>query len=79
MTAAAGRATRRASTGGPPGRAANHGQIARRANESVATTVCATEDSVRDGSGTAATASVATPAAARSTRPAGAPARAPTR
>ena len=69
MTAAAGRATRRSSATGPSGRAANHGQAASRANDAVATTVCAADESVREGSGRAATARVATPPAASSTRP----------
>ena len=72
MTAAAGRATRRSSATGPSGRAANHGQAASRANDAVATTVCAADESVREGSGRAATARVATPPA-REQHPAGAP------
>ena len=59
--AAAGRATRFSSAHGPPGRAANQGQTASRANDAVATTVWATEDPVREGRGSAATARVATP------------------
>ena len=67
---AAGRATRFASAHGPPGRAANQGQTASRANDAVATTVWPAEDPVREGRGSAATARVATPPAASRARPA---------
>ncbi len=68
-TAAAGRATLVASTGGPSGPAANHGQMPSSTKERAATTVCADDGSAREGSGTAATATVAAPPAARSSRP----------
>ncbi len=69
MTTAAGRATRRCSATGPSGRAANQGHAASRANDSVATTVCAADEPAREGRGMAATARVATPPAASSSRP----------
>ena len=68
-TTAAGRATPRIRATGPSGRAPNHGHTASSAKDNVATAVCATEDSVREGSGSAATPRVATPPAASRTRP----------
>ena len=53
--------------------APNHGHTARRTKLSVATSVWATEPSEREGRGTSATATVATPAAASCSSTAGGP------